>query len=108
MNGRGRGGEEGKYLTGALNLTSKMVFQLDEGAEILGSLSQADYPIVPALPGYGITRDTPVPQQNLVCTVGCFFWGKVRVRVRVRVCARACVCMCVCVCVGGGGFALLY
>ena len=58
MNGRGRGGEEGKYLTGALNLTSKMVFQLDEGAEILGSLSQADYPIVPALPGYGITSDT--------------------------------------------------
>ena len=26
----------GKYLTGALNLTSNMIFQLDEGAEILG------------------------------------------------------------------------
>jgi hypothetical protein len=43
-----------------------MVFQLDEGAEILGSLDQDEYPLVPALPGYGITRDTPVPQKNLV------------------------------------------
>ena len=57
----------GKYLTGALNLTSNMILQIDEGAEILGSLDAADYPLVPALPGYGITRDGGVPaSHNLV------------------------------------------
>ena len=50
--------QAGKYLTGALNLTSNMVVQLDSGAEILGSLDAADYPLVEALPGYGITRDS--------------------------------------------------
>ena len=29
------------------------------------SLDPAEYPLVPALPGYGITRDTPVPVKNL-------------------------------------------
>ena len=57
----------GKYLTGALNLTSNMIIQLDEGAEILGSLDASEYPLVPALPGYGITRDGSVPAgHNLV------------------------------------------
>ncbi len=57
----------GKYLTGALNLTSNMILQIDEGAVILGSLDAADYPLVPALPGYGITRDGSVPpNHNLV------------------------------------------
>ena len=56
----------GKYLTGALNLTSNMVVQIDEGATILGSLDAADYPLVPALPGYGITRDGGVPADHLL------------------------------------------
>lgn len=56
----------GTYLTGALNLTSSLTVQLDEGAEILGSLDAADYPLVPALPGYGITRDEPVPAAHLL------------------------------------------
>lgn len=55
----------GRYLTGALNLTSHMTLQLDAGAEILGSLDPDDYPLVQALPGYGITRDTPVPANHL-------------------------------------------
>jgi len=48
----------GDYLTGALNLTSDMTVQIDANAQILGSLDQTDYPLVPALPGYGITRDS--------------------------------------------------
>eukprot|EP01052_Picozoa_sp_SAG31_P014862 SAG31_NODE_938_length_10882_cov_18.550032_5_plen_386_part_00 len=51
----------GKFLTGALNLTSGMKLQLDAGSELLGSLDAVDYPLVPALPSYGITRDGGVP-----------------------------------------------
>ena len=41
------------------------MLQLDSGAEILGSVDAGDYPLVPALPGYGITRDMPVPKAHL-------------------------------------------
>ena len=55
----------GRYVTGALNLTSHLVLQLDAGAELLGSLEPSDYPLVAALPGYGITRDGGVPADHL-------------------------------------------
>ena len=69
ISGCGAGGTvrfpAGRYVTGALNLTSGLTVQLDEGAELLGSLDPADYPLVPALPGYGITRDSGVPADHL-------------------------------------------
>lgn len=48
---------KGKYLTGALNLSSFMTLYLDSDAEILGSLDPTDYPLVQPLPGFGTTRD---------------------------------------------------
>jgi hypothetical protein len=85
---------EGAYLTGSLNLTSNMVVQLDAGAVLLGSLDAEDYPLVPALPGYGITRDTlakgePAGLCSLVVGGG------------VRVCVCVCVCIFFFLCVWG-------
>jgi polygalacturonase len=45
-----------RFLTGALNLTSWIVLRI-EGV-LLGSTDPSDYPVVPALPGYGICRDS--------------------------------------------------
>ena len=44
-----------KFLTGALNLTSGLVLQIE--GTLLGSTDPAHYPVVQALRGYGTTRD---------------------------------------------------
>jgi polygalacturonase len=43
-----------RFLTGALNLTTGIVFRIE--GTLLGSTNPLDYPVVPALPGYGKSR----------------------------------------------------
>ena len=50
------------FLSGALNLTSKLLFRVD--GVLLGSTNPDKYPIVPALPGYGSCRDSGFPAAN--------------------------------------------
>jgi len=50
------------FLTGALNLTSFMTLRVE--GTLLGSTDPADYPVVPALPGYGVCRDSGYPAAN--------------------------------------------
>lgn len=59
----------GQYLISPINLTSNMVLYLDSGAEILGSQRVDDYPLIPALPSFGIGREVIVPlrYQPLLC-----------------------------------------
>ncbi|KAJ4834232.1 hypothetical protein Tsubulata_018375 [Turnera subulata] len=49
----------GKWLTGSFNLTSHFTLYLHKDAVILGSQDEADYPVVPPLPSYGVGRDAP-------------------------------------------------
>ena len=47
----------GTFHTGSLSLPSHTTLQLAAGATILGSIDPRDYPLVAALPSYGISRD---------------------------------------------------
>jgi len=47
----------GVFHTGSLTLPSRTTLHLGAGATILGSMEPADYPLVPALPSYGVSRD---------------------------------------------------
>ena len=47
----------GTFHTGSLSLPSHTTLQLAAGATILGSIDPRDYPLVPALPSYGVSRD---------------------------------------------------
>lgn len=54
-----------RYITGSVNLTSFLTLRLEAGSELLGSLEPSDYPLVDALPSYGRTRDTRVPEAHV-------------------------------------------
>lgn len=51
--------EHGVFMTGAINLTSNLVFRVN--GILRGSQRPEDYPVVPALPSYGEARDTGFP-----------------------------------------------
>ena len=55
-------GPNRRYLTGTFNVSSDLVIKVGANATILGvppgwTVDPADYPIVPALPSYGRSRD---------------------------------------------------
>ncbi|CAE7378575.1 unnamed protein product [Symbiodinium natans] len=47
----------GTFLIGSVNLTSKMTLRLLRGSKLLGVSSPESYPLLPALPSYGLNRD---------------------------------------------------
>eukprot|EP00257_Ricinus_communis_P013653 XP_015571150.1 probable polygalacturonase [Ricinus communis] len=49
----------GKWLTGSFNLTSHFTLFLHRGATILASQNEADFPIIAALPSFGVEKDFP-------------------------------------------------
>lgn len=49
----------GTYLSGSIVFTSNMGLHLEEGAVLLGSEEEADYPLIAVLPSYGVGRDVP-------------------------------------------------
>jgi polygalacturonase len=56
----------GKYLTGALNLSSNQLLRVEPGAALLASQDVADYPAVASFPSYEGSRDIP----NSTCRYG--------------------------------------
>ncbi|CAA0824654.1 Pectin lyase-like superfamily protein [Striga hermonthica] len=52
----------GRWLTGPFNLTSHFTLYLDNGAVILASQKQSDFPLIPPLPSYGRGRDAVGPR----------------------------------------------
>jgi polygalacturonase len=47
----------GTYHTGSIVVPSNTTLRMASGATLLGSTDSADYPLVEALPGYGVPRD---------------------------------------------------
>jgi hypothetical protein len=43
----------GKFLIQPINLTSNMVFLIQNGATVLGKMNQSEWPIIPGAPSYG-------------------------------------------------------
>ncbi|XP_010519492.1 PREDICTED: probable polygalacturonase [Tarenaya hassleriana] len=52
----------GKWLTGSFNLTSHFTLFIQQGATLLASQDESEWPIVAPLPSYGRGRDTPGPR----------------------------------------------
>jgi len=48
---------KGIFVLGSVNLTSKMTLRLLKGSKLLGVSSPDSYPLLPALPSYGLNRD---------------------------------------------------
>ncbi|CAE7381533.1 unnamed protein product [Symbiodinium sp. CCMP2456] len=48
---------KGVFVLGSVNLTSKMTLRLLKGSKLLGVSSPDSYPLLPALPSYGLNRD---------------------------------------------------
>lgn len=51
-----------RFLSGALNLSSAQTLSIE--GTLLGSTDPRDYPVVPALPGYGSCRDSGFPANH--------------------------------------------
>ncbi|XP_021892085.1 probable polygalacturonase [Carica papaya] len=49
----------GKWLTGSFNLTSHFTLFIQQGAVILASQDESEWPLLPPLPSYGRGRDAP-------------------------------------------------
>lgn len=45
------------FLTGALNLTSNVIYHISKNTTLLGSTDEGDYPVIDVLPSYGDGRD---------------------------------------------------
>lgn len=54
----------GVFLTGAFNVTSNMTLHIAEGATLLAATSPDAFPVVPALPSYGVCRDDGYPDAH--------------------------------------------
>eukprot|EP01052_Picozoa_sp_SAG31_P020112 SAG31_NODE_1498_length_8095_cov_9.582541_3_plen_455_part_00 len=56
----------GRYLTGAVNLSSNQLLRVEEGATLVASQDTADFPEVASFPSYSGSRDIP----NSTCRYG--------------------------------------
>lgn len=47
----------GTFVTGAFNLSSGVTLEVQAGATVVGAADLREFPIIPALPSYGVSRD---------------------------------------------------
>ena len=58
---------DGVYSISPINLTSNMIFAIEEGAAVVGIMDVSKYPLIPYLPSYGQGEDHPGPRyQSLI------------------------------------------
>lgn len=69
----------GRWLTGSVNFTSGQTLLIPSGSVVLGSTDVADFPLIPALPSYGVDRDIGTPFRY-EAIIGCFFCSGFNVR----------------------------